>query len=182
MTDITFYIVFNEIVIKNQVSLALKLFFKKLMKNIKRIIIVGLIFIVLGLICGINNKHNDNPYILIGCIWIFIGLLIGIPFYFIFIKIKSSFTRAINEGNERKLTTYYEFNNEGIKYFNDISSHEYKWSAIKGYSIVNDNIFIMISKDIIYSIIIGKVEISDDNYNCLIDLLSKKVEFKKYKM
>ena len=179
---IRFDIPFNNKVTRLQYELSFKLMFKKSFKNIRRLVIIGLVFLGLGIICGISDKHYFNPYTIISFIWFFIALFIGLPFYYILSKVKKSIKGLVDEANESKLTAHYEFTDDDIKFTNGIRSFEIKWSGIKSYTIVNDNIFIMISKSIEHSLIIGKIEVTEDNYNLLVDLLKSKVEFKEYKI
>lgn len=141
---------------------------------------MGLVFLVLGSICGYSDKEYFNPYTIISFIWIFIAFVIGIPFYLIMTKLKKSTKDLLDETSEKKLKAHYEFSDNGMKYTNGIISSEIQWTGIKGYSIVQDNIFIMLSKSILYSHIIGKKELSEENYELLLDLLEKRVEFKEY--
>jgi len=110
-------------------------------------------------------------------------LIVGLPIYLLSRKIHKEFYNHKEDSIQNKSITHYKFTNDKIFYSNEISRTEIKWSGIKSYTIVEHTIFIMQSESIISTIInIGKIQVSEENYNLLIDLLQQKIDFKEYKI
>lgn len=174
---ITFDIPFNEKIFLEQIRLRFKLMFKKSFKTIRNLGIFGLVLLTLGLIAGTDDKEYFNPFTIMGIIWLTLDLLIGLTFFLILRKAMNSRNAVIKETIENKYESHYEFSDEGIKYSNKVQQLELKWDGVKSYTIVNENIFILLSKSIDYSLIIGKNEIREDIYEKIAELLNSKVKY-----
>jgi len=174
---ITFDIPFNEKIFLEQIKLRFKLVFKKSYKAIRNLGITGLVLLSIGLIAGIDDKDYLNPFTTLGIIWLTLDILIGLTLFIIQRRAMNSENAVIKEVIENKYESHYEFSDDGIKFSNKIQQLELKWDGVKGYTIVNENIFIMLSKSIDHSLIIGKKEINEDNYEKIVELLKTKVKY-----
>jgi hypothetical protein len=172
---ISFDIPFNESITKGQLNLALRLILKKDFRKIRTALIISFIILSLGLLAGADDGEFLNPFTIIGIV-IAAPSFIGISVWFyIYIFTKRQVNNKLADYIERKEIHHYDFSEEGFKFSSPDLSAEYKWSRIKGYAVVDNNIFIMTMKSIDSSIIISKSEISEENYNSIIDLLGKHV-------
>jgi hypothetical protein len=172
---INFDIPFNESTTKNQLNLALKLSLKKDLKKIRSILIIGLIILSLGLLAGTDDGIYWNPFTILGIFIAMPGLISTSIWFYVYLFSKRQITNKLSDYLDRKENHHYDFSEEGFKFSSPDLIAEYKWSRIKGYAVIDNNIFIMTLKSIGSSIIIGKSEISEDDYNSLIELLEKHV-------
>jgi len=176
---IDFDIPFNETIYKNQLMLALRLTFKGMFKPIKKAFIPGIIFLVLGLVAGLDDMEFFNPFTFISIVVLSIVLVLSIVIFIFYSSIRKTFIVKMKENIVTKPTTHYTFSDVGLKCSTQDSNVDLKWSAIKGYKIIDDNIFVMLSKEVLFSIIIGKSELTEENYNSLIDILGKNTVYDK---
>jgi hypothetical protein len=171
---------FNEEIVIKQYKLISRILFSGLLKKIGSFSIVGIVFLCLGLIAGIDDKQFFNPFSLIGSAYLFILIIISSVLLLIRQRVSSHITKSMEKALKDKWNTHYEFNEEGLKYSGKNHTVEYKWEGIYGYSIIENNIFIMTSKMYEFSIIIGKDEISENDYASLIEILNNKTSLKPY--
>jgi hypothetical protein len=172
---------FSEEIVIRQYKLISKILFSGLLKKLASFSIVGIVFLSLGLIAGIDDKQFFNPFTLMGSIYLIFLILFSSVFLFIKFKVGSLMKKSMDKALLDKWNTHYEFNEEGLKCSGKNHTVEYKWEGIYGYSLIENNIFIMISKMFEFSIIIGKDEISENDYATLIEVLNDKTSFKPYK-
>jgi len=172
---------FNESIIREQSSIASKILFYKSFGKLKGLIIFGTIMTVLGLVAGIEDKEYINPFTVIGLIWITFILIIGFTTFLVFQTVNRRLKVSRDESLRNKFINHYQFFDEGLRYSSKYSKVEIKWAGIHGYSIIKNNIFIMTSELLEFSIIIGKTEISEDEYDSLLIILNNNTKFIEYK-
>ena len=100
---------------------------------------------------------------------------------FLFYNVFNKTIKTLAEKHKKEnLLSHYELNDSVIKYSNEVRSIELKWNGLKEYSIIGDNILIFLD-DSINAIIIGKNEISVENYFQLIEFIKIKLNYKDIK-
>jgi hypothetical protein len=170
---ISFDIPFNESITKNQLNLTLRLSLKKDLKKIRSALIIGIVILSLGLLAGTDDGIYWNPFTILGIIITAPGFVSILIWLYVYLFSKRQINKKLSDYLDRKETHHYDFYEEGFKFSSPDLIAEYKWSRIKGYAVIDENIFIMILKSIQSSIIFSKSEISEEDYNSLIDLLKK---------
>jgi hypothetical protein len=174
---ITFDIQFNDKIFLEQIRLVYKLLFNNSLKRIRNLGVFGFVLLTLGIIAGTDDKEYSNPFTIIGIVLISISLLIAFISFIIVRRASNTNSSSLKETLGNKFDGHYEFSENGIKYSDKINISEIKWEEVKGYSIINDNIFILRSKSIDSSIVIGKIEITEEIYEKVIELLKSKVAY-----
>lgn len=174
---ITFNIPFDEKKFLDQNKLKAKLMYGKSLRNIRNIGILGLILLSLGLIAGSDDKYYFNPFTIMGIVWLSLDFFVGLIFYTVLRMALKGKNKVFKEIIENKYESHYEFSEIGILFSNKIQRYEIIWEGVKGYSIVDDNVFVMLTKSIDGSFVIGKNEIDEDIYSSLEELLKTKVKY-----
>lgn len=177
---IKFDIPLNEEIAKTQIELAVNLAFDKGIKSFKKTKYFILLFFIFAVAIGIKFDNFFNPASLIIWVYLFVLLICLIGYLTIKKYTLKNTLQLIKEAKKKNLNDHYEFTDNEMQYSNGETNVCIKWSGVKSFSIFRDNLFITTHKSILNSYIIGKNEISEDNYDKLNNLLSQKVAFRKY--
>jgi len=177
---ISFDIKFDEKIHKAQYKILLNLIFQKPMRRIKRLLLTSLVFLCLGILVSFDSSASQNLYFYFSIFWLIIAFLM-IYTIFLFYNVFNKTIKTLAEKHKKEnLLSHYELNDSVIKYSNEVRSIELKWNGLKEYSIIGDNILIFLD-DSINAIIIGKNEISVENYFQLIEFIKIKLNYKDIK-
>jgi len=171
-----FEIPFIEEIYKNQVKLNFDFVWKKTIKKNKKTLLTSIVLFLLGFLIIYGN---DN----IGYILIAFSIYGFIEFYRIQSAYKKSklnyFTITENEiikQIEISEKSIWEFNDEYFRYKDYKYDAKINWIAFKGYRIIENNIFLDLNVGNFSSYILSQVEVGNDNFNEIIQLVDQKVK------
>ena len=157
-----------------------KIHWLKNLKQIRDLSITTAVFMILSALT-ISNEEPVNIYVI---------LTIGFGLLMIFLSsirrsAKKKYHRniiAISEKFEtERMDCIYEFSEDLLKYSDKEKKLELKWSVLTNYSIYKDYIVLFVNNSIVDSFIFEKDPNHISDYEKILDLVKKKLEYKPVK-
>ena len=166
-------LLFDEKTYREQIKILYNLAYQKKLNYYKNSHYLGFSLLIIGIFFIINSRT-------LGYIFIFFGLGILIPYFIVYSKHFRMSKKLSLEQNETVLKfnenrkSIWEFTEDNLKYSDFESEKIIEWNKFSTYTVIEDNLF-MFTKNF-EPFIIGKSELSTENYNDIIKLVDSKIK------
>lgn len=157
-----------------------KIYWLKNLKQIRNFSITAVVFVILSTL-SVTKEEPVNIYVILALAF---GLLV------IFLTsirrfAKKKYYKNIYEISEKfeskKMDCIYEFSEDCIKYSDKEKKLELKWSVLTNYSIYKEYLVLFVNNSIVDSFVFEKVPEHISDYEKILDLTKRKLEYKSVK-
>lgn len=177
MEKMKFELKFDENVYRNQMDLLRDLAWKDKIAYYKNSHFLGITLLLIGCILFFARPN------FFGFVFIFFGLGILIPYFYYYFKIKFSYkvfeevkTKEI-EASQNLTTFTWEFIEQGLITKVKDNERMFEWKEFIMYLIKENNLLLITENH--EPLILGEIEVGEENFKKILDFLEKKVTEKK---
>jgi len=180
MTQFTIESIYNKENFIRINKIKWKIHWLKNLKQIRNFSITTIIFIILSTL-SISKEEPVNIYVILAIVFSLLLLFLSLARLFS----KKKYIGKINEIAEKfeseKMDCIYEFSEDSIKYSDKEKKLELKWSVLTNYALYKEFLVLFVNNSIIDSFIFEKDPEHIANYEKILELTKKKLEYKSVK-
>ncbi len=157
-----------------------KIYWLKNLKQIRNLSITTLVFIVLSAL-SISDEEPVNIYVVLAIAFGLLLLFLASARRFSRKKYIGKITEIAEKFELEQMDCVYQFSEDSIKYSDKEKTLEFKWSVLSHYSIYKEFLVLFVNNSIVDSFIFEKKPDHLSDYDKILELTKKKLEYKSVK-
>jgi hypothetical protein len=152
--------------------------FLKQKKQLRKFALWSVVVLTIGILLTFT-EDPENPLLFIGSTMLLFSFLAILFMLMARNKYNRKIITLANKYDETKISFYYEFTDEHIRYQDSEKLIEYKWNVFSYYSTYRNYLVIAIDDSLISYYIFRKEESDGDEFDKILAILNQKITFKK---